>query len=519
MKTLILFFVLIFSFKCPTEFQMIQAKYYPETNTIEYNGQKFEFSSFLSPSAATDIKEIKSTTKIKPPKSKEPKEEKEEEEEYKAIPGTGAFWFNLIGFIILACFAGTMSGLTVGYLSIDSLILEIKMSNGTESEKSYAAKIYRLVENHHWLLVTLLLCNSFACEAMPIFLSKLVNEMMAVILSVTVLLFVGEIIPQALCTGPNQMKIASFLAPFTYLLMWITYPISYPIAMFMDCIIGVQGKSRFCNSDLKSLIDLHMSEIMGSLSGTQLGYFTGFLDVFDKKVKDLILPMDKVMKIDYQANLTKVTLKRLIDSGYSRFPVYKKNPNNLIGILRMKQLLGKDLSKPTTLEQLGVTLTSPIIVGEDCLFLDLFEKFKGGKSHMAFIFKKEKLPEYFRSENYQFENKTNENSEPSRKYKGIVTLEDLIEFWLKISILDEEDYRQNKAAMKRRRTRKSTILDLFNNQKLHSKLNELYDSTRTQARNKTIREDNLNMSYNNNYHAYNDQNDDESSKLVFNNNN
>ena len=56
----------------------------------------------------------------------------------------------------------------------------------------------------------------------------------------------------------------------------------------------------------------------------------------------------------------------------------------------MKQLLGKDLSKPTTLEQLGVTLTSPIIVGEDCLFLDLFEKFKGGKSHMAFIFKKEK---------------------------------------------------------------------------------------------------------------------------------
>ena len=262
-----------------------------------------------------------------------------------------------------------------------------------------------------------------------------------------------------------------------------------------------------------------MSEIMGSLSGTQLGYFTGFLDVFDKKVKDLILPMDKVMKIDYQANLTKVTLKRLIDSGYSRFPVYKKNPNNLIGILRMKQLLGKDLSKPTTLEQLGVTLTSPIIVGEDCLFLDLFEKFKGGKSHMAFIFKKEKLPEYFRSENYQFENKTNENSEPSRKYKGIVTLEDLIEFWLKISILDEEDYRQNKAEMKRRRTRKSTILDLFNNQKLHSKLNELYDSTRTQARNKTIREDNLNMSYNNNYHAYNDQNDDESSKLVFNNNN
>ena len=389
------------------------------------------------------------------------------------------------------------------------------MSNGTESEKYYAEKIYRLVANHHWLLVTLLLCNSFACEAMPIFLSKLVNEMMAVILSVTVLLFVGEIIPQALCTGPNQMKIASFLAPFTYLLMWITYPISYPIAMFMDCIIGVQGKSRFCNSDLKSLIELHMREIMGKLSETQLGYFTGFLDVIDKKVKDLILPLEKVMKIDYQTKLNKATLKRLINSGYSRFPVYKKNTNNLIGILRMKQLLGKDLSKQITLEQLGVKLTSPIIVDEDTLFLDLFEKFKDGKSHMAFIYEKEKLPEYFRSENIQLGTKAFDNNEPDRKYKGIVTLEDLIEFWLQISILDEDDYRQNKTITKRRVARGSTILDLFNRQKLHSDLNKLlYDSTRSQTRNRTIREDNLNMSVNNNYHSFID---DEKVKLKFNN--
>ena len=508
MKTIIYFLILIYSFKCQPEYQMIKAKYYPKTNTIEYDGQKFEFSSFITPPIINNEGGINSTTIETPPTL-------EEGDIYRAVPGSGAFWFNLIGFIVLACFAGTMSGLTVGYLSIDSLILEIKMSNGTESEKYYAEKIYRLVANHHWLLVTLLLCNSFACEAMPIFLSKLVNEMMAVILSVTVLLFVGEIIPQALCTGPNQMKIASFLAPFTYLLMWITYPISYPIAMFMDCIIGVQGKSRFCNSDLKSLIELHMREIMGKLSETQLGYFTGFLDVIDKKVKDLILPLEKVMKIDYQTKLNKATLKRLINSGYSRFPVYKKNTNNLIGILRMKQLLGKDLSKQITLEQLGVKLTSPIIVDEDTLFLDLFEKFKDGKSHMAFIYEKEKLPEYFRSENIQLGTKAFDNNEPDRKYKGIVTLEDLIEFWLQISILDEDDYRQNKTITKRRVARGSTILDLFNRQKLHSDLNKLlYDSNRSQTRNRTIREDNLNMSVNNNYHSFID---DEKVKLKFNN--
>ena len=278
-----------------------------------------------------------------------------------------------------------------------------EMGNGTESEKYYAEKIYKLVDNHHWLLVTLLLCNSFACEAMPIFLSKLVNEMMAVILSVTVLLFVGEIIPQALCTGPNQMKIASFLAPFTYFLMIITYPISYPIAKFMDKVIGVQGKNRFCNSDLKSIIELHVKEIVGDLSVHQLGYFTGFLDIMKKKVGELILPINQTLKLNYHSKLTKASLKRLIDSGFSRIPVYENDPSHLVGILRMKELVGKDMSKNYTLSQLGINLSHPIHDYEDTLFLDLFEKFKNGKSHMAFIHQKEPEKSVYNSVSYPFE--------------------------------------------------------------------------------------------------------------------
>ena len=506
MKEFIFFFVLIYSLNCEQVFQIVKAKFYPKNNTIEYNGQTFILppSSPVNPYIQEEINTAIPNNLDMPA---------EEEDIHRVPVFSGSFWFNLIGFIVLACFAGTMSGLTVGYLSIDSLVLEIKMNNGTESEKYYAEKIYRLVANHHWLLVTLLLCNSFACEAMPIFLSKLVNEMMAVILSVTVLLFVGEIIPQALCTGPNQMKIASFLAPFTYLLMWITYPISYPIALFMDYIIGVQGKNRFCNSDLKSIIELHMKEMLGDIPENQIGYFTGFLDAVTKNIRDLILPIEKVMKIDYQTNLTKITVKRLIDSGYSRIPVYKKNINNLIGILRMKELLGKDLSKPYSLEQLGVNLTNPIRVYDDTSFINLFEKFKGGKSHMAFIYKKEKLPDYFRSENYQFDyNKSFENYRPGEQVLGIITLEDLIESWLKISISDEDDYIHSKVH-RRRSTRKSTFFDLIKGQKLQTRLNQLYDSNRFQTRNRTIRDDNLSL--NNNYHSLNDQNDEENEKLIF----
>ena len=53
------------------------------------------------------------------------------------------------------------------------------------------------------MLVTLLLCNAGAMEALPLSLDKLLPSWAAIVSSVTGVLFFGEIIPQALCTGPN----------------------------------------------------------------------------------------------------------------------------------------------------------------------------------------------------------------------------------------------------------------------------------------------------------------------------
>ena len=70
------------------------------------------------------------------------------------------------------------------------------------------------------------------------------------------------------------MKIAPFPAPFNYFLMVITYLLSYPITKFMDLVVGLHGKTRFFNSDLKSVIELHIKELKGNLNAQQIGYFT-----------------------------------------------------------------------------------------------------------------------------------------------------------------------------------------------------------------------------------------------------
>lgn len=146
--------------------------------------------------------------------------------------------------LVLTTGSGLFSGLTVGYLSIDDLILELRSKNGTEEEKEYAEKVLPILAKRHWLLVTLLLMNAICMEALPLFLDKILPEFLAILISVSLVLLFGEIIPQAYCTGPDQVKIAAFVSPLTKGLMWGTYPLSYPISLLLDHLLGEHTKSR-----------------------------------------------------------------------------------------------------------------------------------------------------------------------------------------------------------------------------------------------------------------------------------
>lgn len=113
------------------------------------------------------------------------------------MPEDPMFWIYLGIAVFLACFAGICSGLTVGYLSIDDLELEIIIEGDTSSkEKREAAKaIAPILKNHHLLLCTLLISNAAAMEALPIFLDALVPAWLAIVLSCVAVVTLGEIVP------------------------------------------------------------------------------------------------------------------------------------------------------------------------------------------------------------------------------------------------------------------------------------------------------------------------------------
>ncbi|KAL0696631.1 hypothetical protein Bca4012_063811 [Brassica carinata] len=75
------------------------------------------------------------------------------------------WWFIYAGVsCILVLFAGIMSGLTLGLMSLGLVELEILQRSGTPNEKKQASMIFPVVQQQHQLLVTLLLCNAVAME-------------------------------------------------------------------------------------------------------------------------------------------------------------------------------------------------------------------------------------------------------------------------------------------------------------------------------------------------------------------
>jgi len=67
---------------------------------------------------------------------------------------------------------------------------------GNRSKKECKASkkpknIFAVINNHHWMLVTLLLINAACLETLPIYLNKAVDELIAIAIAVIGVLFIG----------------------------------------------------------------------------------------------------------------------------------------------------------------------------------------------------------------------------------------------------------------------------------------------------------------------------------------
>ncbi|XP_056696940.1 DUF21 domain-containing protein At2g14520 [Spinacia oleracea] len=337
------------------------------------------------------------------------------------------FFIRIAICIILVLFAGLMSGLTLGLMSLSLVELEVLAKSGTPEDRKYAAKILPVVRKQHLLLCTLLICNAAAMEALPIFLDSLITAWGAVLLSVTLILLFGEIIPQAVCSRYG-LAIGAAVAPLVRVLVWISFPVAYPISkvtqpyqtnhphfslsdfshrkhkcfgfytdpfldlsllyQLLDLMLGKEHKALFRRSELKTLVDLHGNEAGkgGELTHDETTIIAGALELTEKTARNAMTPIAEIFAIDIDSKLDRNLMKLILDKGHSRVPVYYENPTNIIGLILVKNLLTINPGDEVPVK--NVTIRKIPRVSENMPLYDILNEFEKGRSHMAVVVRK-----------------------------------------------------------------------------------------------------------------------------------
>nr|XP_002121779.1 DUF21 domain-containing protein At5g52790-like [Ciona intestinalis] len=357
------------------------------------------------------------------------------------------FWIYLCVYVVLVLTAGLMSGLTMGLFSLDLMSLTVLSTDGKPNEQKHAKRILPLVKRHHLLLVTLLLSNAAAVESMPLFLDRISNPVTAIIVSVTAVLIFGEVVPQALFTRYG-LAIGSTLSPLVYELMFITFPISWPLSKILDCVLGKEHTTFFRRAELSALVSLHKTEENEEpLTADEVTVIKGALAMRDKQVIQVCTPMESVFSLDVNGVMDKTTINLLLSSGHSRVPIYEGTPDNLIGLILVKNLIKVDPNANLPLRKVFEEHKRPLLkVPHSTGLFDVLNLFQLGKSHMFIV-----VEEQASANNTAMAAKL----KPEDVVLGLITLEDVMEELIQEEIVDETDvyvdvHRKIEAAKSRR---------------------------------------------------------------------
>ena len=354
----------------------------------------------------------------------------------------------IVNSVMLLCCMGVgalMSGLLMGVMTLDPLMLGVKSrSANTSEERIMAMKLMPFSQNKNLVLVSILIVNCAVNEALPVFFDALLDSpWLSILCALTVVLLVGEILPSAYFTGTDQVRIAFKLIPVLRFVIILTSPISYPLGKLMDKYFHEgDDRSAFKRGELSALVRIQYEErlasqrreveigdvqhsksddtlgpsgpcdILGPLScvihdderpvfcndipvcremdneidSDDIAKVEGALTLKTKKVRQSFTPLRQVVAVTADTVLDETKIVDLYSKGYSRIPVFKEfsdgsGISGICGILLTKQLIMVRKEDRRLVSTL--TLYRPPCVSPDTNFSDALNKIQSGNSRKS----------------------------------------------------------------------------------------------------------------------------------------
>lgn len=309
--------------------------------------------------------------------------------------------------LLLLALSALFSGLTLGLMSLDVHALRRKMALGDDA----AARIYEVRRRGNELLTALLLGNVTVNAILAIFLGDMTTGVAAAFIATALIFVFGEIIPQAAMTR-HAMRVGAVAAPFVRGLLMVTSPITYPAGKMLDWVLGEELPDVYSKHELMEIIAEHEDSEHSPLDSDEERILHGALSFSNKPVHEVMTPSEYVFAYEADQVLDRDFRKTLLETGRSRFPIYRRNKNNIVGILYAKDLLLEPLDE-TAIEACD---RSFLLVRPNETLDTIMSYMLKRKLHLGVVM------------------------DHDDTFLGVIALEDILEEVLQTEIRDEDDH-------------------------------------------------------------------------------
>ena len=313
---------------------------------------------------------------------------------------------SVLVLVVLLGLSALVSGAEVAFFSLSPVDIETAKESQSKSDR----QVLDLLDKPKELLATILISNNFinvgivmlstylSTQVFKLDISGVVGFLIQIVLITFMILLFGEVIPKVYA-NLNALKFANFMARPITILESVFRIISIPLLQSTSFIEDKlqKNKGNISVSHLEHALELTSDD---ETSKEEQKILEGIVSFGNTDTKQVMCPRIDMFALNANEKFEDV-ISDLLDKGYSRIPVYRKNIDNISGILYIKDLLphinaGNNFN--------WARLIKPaFFVPENKKIDDLLNDFQEKKIHLAIV-----VDEYGGT-------------------SGLVTLEDIIE--------------------------------------------------------------------------------------------
>lgn len=289
-----------------------------------------------------------------------------------------------------------------------------KLFHMFKSGNKRAGLTRELTENLGLSLSAILLCNTLIITFTTSTVTNILTDYFgregsfyAPIITTALLVVYAETLPKIIAVNQPERVLLFFIWP-----IWIIFKIFKPITLAINNFgrahlkffgVSSTGNEEFAAlEELRGAIDMHFSTAKGA--GNERAMLKSILDLRSVHVEEIMIHRKSVTMID-AADAPSRIVEQVLASPFTRLPLWKGDPDNIIGIIHAKALLRVVQAHQGNLDDLDIlsVVTRPWFIPENADLLDQLHAFRSRREHIAVV-----VDEY-------------------GAFMGIVTLEDILE--------------------------------------------------------------------------------------------